>query len=131
MPISALTAEGAQDKVTRTVVLTWLWQSINAYLVRFATTAPKDRLFKWLEKCIKPVLVALKKGSFTQGSQMVSITTHNIGPGCLFWRQQARHLNGADLTGWVVTAMKAMLNPSRLFCSSFACLMSNEIWLRN
>ena len=60
-----------QDKLARTVVLTWLWQCINSYLVRFAASAPRDRMDKFLEKCTKPVLAALRKGSFAFSNQLV------------------------------------------------------------
>lgn len=62
-----------QDKLQRTLVLPWLWQCIHSYLVRFAATASRDRLHRWLEKAVRPVLTGLKKSSFfTFPQQLVS-----------------------------------------------------------
>lgn len=60
-----------QDKLARTIVLTWLWQCVNAYLVRFSGVLSRERLHRWLEKTIKPVLAALRKNSFAFSNQLV------------------------------------------------------------
>lgn len=110
----ALMKHALQDKLARTVVLTWLWQCTNSYLVRFAATAQRERVHKWLEKCTKPILSALRKGNFGFSNQLVQSSWHAPWLSCCHSRLrlprlraciQCHHEYGASGIAYGVHAM--------------------------
>ena len=68
-----------QDKTLRTMVLGCLCQCTNSYLLRFAASQHRERLYSWVSRTSKPVLQSLRKGHFLMPDQQVRLCTSVSG----------------------------------------------------